>query len=260
MRFFKFIQELADRASTWITVVGTVGTAVLTVLLRSIAAISQYGWGAVILVAIGITCVIALAFSAAIASWRYFHPLHLHPPLTVASREALVDKGEEFLNATQGDEHTRLELFVAEFLAPACWAQIGLQILALGQLCANRNVLEIATEGLWVNFDEGTRGALALARSFGLSPLPEVTNGELIDCVAKLENGGYFALCNVGDTLAAEAGDMYWSNAQIADSRKAWRNAHSNMVREYNSLKREPKFLALYRPQLKSRWGDLPPF
>ena len=249
MRFFKFFQGVANSAGTWITIVGALGTGVMTWVFRSIAFIAQYGWGAVVLSALVTTCVLAFAFSASLVAWRYFRPLQ--PPLPDTTDRAS-HKTDSFLDALHGEAHERLELFIVDFLAPACLAQAWLQRATLKAHCHDEQLIDFAYEGLFVC------EALRFARAFALSPLPEATNRQMIDCIARLENGGYQAFCDQAAKLREKAGEKYWTN-ETAECRLEWMKAHNALVSAYDSLKREPKFKALYRPHLKSRWGDIEP-
>jgi len=115
------------------------------------------------------------------------------------------------LNELDGDAHQRLELFIVEFVTPAFWAQIGLQGALLELHCDNERVLSFAKQGLYrslgVSFDQHRQisNAFDLVRDFGLSPLPEATNGQMIDCIVTLENGIYLQFCSQADGLAAAA-------------------------------------------------------
>src|SRR5437867_4503052 len=112
-----------------------------------------------------------------------------------------------FLEALDGEAHQRLELFIVEFVTPAFWAQIALQGALLKLLCDNERVLFFANQGLYQFFDAGQHrsNAFDLVRDFGLSPLPTVTNGQMIDCLVTLENGMYRQFWSQADGLASAA-------------------------------------------------------
>lgn len=80
-KIFQNLDENVRRFVTWVTFFGIVSTA-MSVVVSYIAPISQYGWGAVVFVGIGMACVITLAASGAFATWRYFNPIQQQPAIS----------------------------------------------------------------------------------------------------------------------------------------------------------------------------------
>jgi hypothetical protein len=87
---FKKADISVDRLGYWWAVFGPSG--VLSVLMSWIATgftpIARYGWGAIVFAGVGAACIIMIAASALMVSWRYFNPIPKQP---ATSRE----KGQE---------------------------------------------------------------------------------------------------------------------------------------------------------------------
>ena len=190
--------------------------------------------------ALAATCVIALLFSAVIASLAAWNRSKTKPVSANVSSDAQParDPEQEFFSAISGPAHTELELFIAEYLAPACWNQIAIQERILELTGSSDAVTKLAIEAL-VKREEEKREALALVRAFGLSPLPSKTNGEIIHCIAIMENDGYKSLCQRGKLLAQEVGDKCRSDNAIGYATAIWKISHDKMENKYNDIKKE---------------------
>src|SRR5438067_12224612 len=78
MRVNKAIGNVAN----WSAVFGLLGGgALLTWAASSVAAIAQYGWGAVLFAGMGVTGLIVLVICAGLVSWRFFHPVPVYAQL-----------------------------------------------------------------------------------------------------------------------------------------------------------------------------------
>jgi hypothetical protein len=160
--------------------------------------------------------------------------------------------------AIEGDAHERLDLFIIDFLRPALWAQVELQNEILKCGIKGKKMLSLAEYGLTNDYNNWAFSeAYNLVEKFGSSPMPVVTNGQMIDCITKLENGNYKQFCDQADDLAKEAGIEIQSEMGLFRLWDEWRHRHNALIEEYDSLKRESRFGSpLYRPQLPSRWGE----
>jgi hypothetical protein len=77
-KHFPVIDENVDRIGYWSGFVVLVWT-VMSAIVGSIPSVSQYGWGAVVLVGLGVACIFALVMSACLVAWRYFNPIAPQP-------------------------------------------------------------------------------------------------------------------------------------------------------------------------------------
>lgn len=182
----------------------------------------------------------------------------LEPEKNVSSIDNL-NSGDPFLDATSGDAHERLELFVVDHIQPALYFQFELQKLLLKRLCHSEKVLHFAEIGLRTDymhyvFSENAERLM----EYGQSPMPVTTVEQMVNAITALENQTYWRFCEQAKELAAEAGVAIHSDPEIFDIWSKWREAHNGLVESYNALKRESRFpKPLYRPQLASRWGGI---
>jgi hypothetical protein len=77
-KHFPVIDENVDRIGYWSGFVVLVWT-VMSAIVGSIPSVSQYGWGAVVLVGLGVACIFALVMSVCLVAWRYFNPITPQP-------------------------------------------------------------------------------------------------------------------------------------------------------------------------------------
>ena len=179
------------------------------------------------------------------------------PPISsaVEAVDASLESKETdpFLDAMSGEPHERLELFVIDYIAPAIWAKYDIKKKVLSELCANTDVLTYAESAL---YNSTFYGPFDVATSFGGSPLPELSNRELIDCITNLESGAYAEWCKRIDDFALEKGFDPKIHCNFRALWDEWATKHNILVVEYDKLKRESRFpKPLYRPQRPSRWG-----
>jgi hypothetical protein len=179
MRFFKFIQTAVDKGVAWGTAFAwIVGTGIISAAFKSITAIAQYGWGAVFVAALAVVCVIALLFSAVVASLAAWNRSKTEPSQRADADHPQMRK-EELLAAPSGavaapkadaspvedsspqppalgppsspDErqiYNELIAFTVDTLEPACSTAIDLQRAVVKAICGQEPIVNLALLGI----------------------------------------------------------------------------------------------------------------
>lgn len=89
-KLFGFVDKAVDRVGYWHGLFVLVSSA-FTWLSKQLAFLEPYGWPEAIFFGVGITCIVFMAMSALLVSWRYFRPLSQQPQASSAdSNEALI--------------------------------------------------------------------------------------------------------------------------------------------------------------------------
>lgn len=163
------------------------------------------------------------------------------------------------LDATYGDAHERLELFILDYILPACGAQIVLQTTILKEMCSGDIIPHFVEQGVKHDYMHWTfcQQYERLSRLVG-SPKDTMSIRQMIECVCDLENGSYKRFVDQASELdkALDANNDH-RNA-IRGLWRDWGERHNRLVEAFDALKRESRYgPPLYRPQRPSRWGGL---
>lgn len=198
-------------------------------------------------------------------SWPRSHtgmdPLATHQPNVFQSNHVSIaeNDADPFLDATEGEAHERLELFIIDFLSKAIWRQFELQKRLVSHICNNEKVLHFAIYGLqhdYSHYSFCTKAELVL--SLGGSPMPVYTVRVLIDAITTLENQTYWRFCQQANELADIAQVDIRCDDELSQLWNDWRQTHNDLVKAFDQLKRESRFpKPLYRPQRESRFGGI---
>lgn len=162
------------------------------------------------------------------------------------------------LDAISGPDHERLELFILDFILPACSAQIVLQERILKKMGDNPFLLRFANLGLRNDYTHQVfNRTYDVLSNLGSSPMPEMTNGEMVESIIRLENENYRKFCDQSYVLGKSLSIKIQTEPDLTNLWGIWCHQHNRLVKEYDILKRESRFgRPLYRPQKPSRWGD----
>lgn len=165
-----------------------------------------------------------------------------------------------FMDATEGDEHETIELFIIEKIQPACLAQVALQEAILEEIGGNPKIMEYAKRGLVSHYwNSDFAKSYEVVVDFAGSPMPCLSNGDMIRFINTLEREGYREFCEQAEQLGKVAGFDYRTHRNTGPLWEEWRESHNALVSAYDELKRKSRLKGLYRPQRPSRWGEIEP-
>ncbi len=151
-----------------------------------------------------------------------------------------------------------LMLFVIDYIIPASRTQIDLQDAVIDLVASGDRTMQwsirqsIRTDASVTAFLDSVHKLESGLHSHPVHCPPFV---DLMTHVDSIERG-YADFRKETDTLATSRGLEYSNHSMLNPLWRNWRQAHNNLVREYETIKRDRRFPKLFRPARPSRWGD----
>jgi hypothetical protein len=150
--------------------------------------------------------------------------------------------------------------FVLEYLLPACEAQINLQEKVIDCLCKNKEIAELAKNGIPNAPDQNVSTFLdnysRLVRGIDSSE-PTIRFSVMMNIIRGMERDAYKGFCGFTDKIARESGLIYADRDELAELWETWRQRHNSLVGEYENVKRDVRYSKLFFPRREGRWGDI---
>jgi hypothetical protein len=151
-----------------------------------------------------------------------------------------------------------LMLFTIDYIIPASRAQIDLQDAVIDLIAAGDRTMQWSIKQS-IRSDASVTAFLASVEKLegGLHSHP-VHCPPFVDLMTQVDSieKGYADFRKETDTLATGRGLEYSNHSMLNPLWRNWRQAHNNLVREYETIKRDRRFPKLFRPARPSRWGD----
>ncbi len=151
-----------------------------------------------------------------------------------------------------------LMLFVIDYIIPASRTQIDLQDAVIDLTASGDRTMQwsikqsIRTDASVIAFLDSVGKLESGLHSHPVHCPPFV---DLMTQVDRIEKG-YADFRKETDVLATARGLEYSNHSILNPLWRNWRQAHNNLVREYEAIKRDRRFPKLFRPARPSRWGD----
>jgi hypothetical protein len=255
-KHFPAIDRNVDRFGYWYGFFAIVW-AIMSGIVSTISAVSQYGFGVIVLGGLAIACALVLILSVALVSWRYFHPIPRH----LAPFDPSAYSHDPAAGAPSREVYFSLLDFVIQYLWPACDAQIDLQKAIIKESKADDMIKELAIEGMpldsrpnslafWIQYQNMVQGIE------GSEPTLEFD--ALVECINRLANGAYKNFCELSGEMARRVtvnnpashetlGPVWWR----------WAEKHNQLVDEHMKVRQNPRFgRKVYRPNRPANWGE----
>jgi hypothetical protein len=254
------VDKAVDRFGYWGGFFAAVGTA-MTWLSAQVGAIAKFGWAAVALAGIGVTCLIVFAVSAFLVGWRYFNPI----PRQFLPFDPSAYSPDPASGAPSREAYFSLVDFAVQYLWPACEGQIDLQKAIIREIEGDDLFKELAIEGMssdprpaaqpfWIQYQNMVQGIEGSE--------PTIDFGTLVECINRLANEAYKNFCDQSEEMAkrAKVRDLR-SHPTLGPIWQQWADQHNALVDEHRRVRQNARLgRKVYRPNKLGKWGDkIPP-